>query len=125
MGPWRSKTSRNEYERLVSEWLANGRRFPASLSSRPITITELVALYWDFASGYYVKNGKPTGQLPGVKVALRLLRSRYGHVAVRDFGPLSLRILQQHMIELGHSRQALLTYEHLQSSRSGTRRSEW
>src|SRR3990172_5789231 len=73
LGPWRSKTSRSEYERLVGECLANGRRFPASLSSRAITITELVALYWDFASGYYVKNGKPTGQLPGVKVALRLL----------------------------------------------------
>ena len=26
LGPWRSKLSRAEYERLVGEWLANDRR---------------------------------------------------------------------------------------------------
>lgn len=28
LGPWRSKVSRTEYDRLIGEWLANGRRLP-------------------------------------------------------------------------------------------------
>ena len=30
LGPWGTKTSRLEYDRLVSEWLQNGRRLPKS-----------------------------------------------------------------------------------------------
>jgi len=105
LGPWRSKVSRTEYDRLIGEWLANGRRLPSSLNQTDITITELVELYWDFAKSYYVKNGHTTGHLPGVRVALRILRQRYGATFARDFGPLALRALQQQMIELGQSRR--------------------
>lgn len=29
LGPWNSKASRSEYERLTGEWSANGRRIPS------------------------------------------------------------------------------------------------
>ena len=29
LGPWGTKTSKREYDRLVGEWQANGRRLPA------------------------------------------------------------------------------------------------
>ena len=28
LGPWKSKASRIEYDRLIGEWLANDRRLP-------------------------------------------------------------------------------------------------
>jgi integrase len=105
LGPWNSKASRREYDRLTGEWLANGRRLPASLCASQLTITELAACYWEFAQTYYVKNGEPSGQLPGIRVSMRILRQLYGHLQVHEFGPLSLRALQQHMIELDHSRR--------------------
>lgn len=104
LGPWRSKASRLEYDRLVSEWLANGRSVVASVNASP-TITDVVAAYWQFAKAYYQKNGKLTGAVPGIKVCLRLLRQKYGDTAAADFGPSALRALQQHMVELGQSRR--------------------
>jgi integrase len=65
----------------------------------------LAALYWKFAKGYYQKNGKPSGSLCGIKVALRILRHAYGHTLASQFGPLSLKSLQTKMIELGQSRR--------------------
>ena len=43
-----------------------------------VTVSELIAAYWRFAQGYYVKNGKPTDELPGLKIALRFLRRAFG-----------------------------------------------
>ena len=38
LGPWQSEASKVEYDRLVGEWLANGRRLPAAVSD--LTIVE-------------------------------------------------------------------------------------
>lgn len=103
LGPYGSKASRTEYDRLIGEWLANGRMLP--VRNRSLTIVELVAKYWRFAKGYYVKNGKPTDELPGLKIALQVLREAYGKTAVEEFGPLSLVALQNRFIERGNCRK--------------------
>ncbi len=102
LGPWQSKASRIEYDRLIGEWLANNRQLPAEVDS-PLSINELIAAYWKFAERYYVKDGRPTC-LAGIRVALRFLRSSYGNTLVKDFGPLALKALQDRMIEGGQSR---------------------
>ncbi len=66
LGPHGTKASKIEYDRLIGEWLANGRSIPVS-TSNVLTITQLAAQYWRFAKGFYVKNGKPTDELPGLK----------------------------------------------------------
>ena len=65
--------------------------------------TELLAAYWRYAQTHYVKNGKPTSELAGLKTALRFLRQQYGHTAVSTFGPLGLKALQQQMIDAGQN----------------------
>jgi integrase len=105
LGPWRSKASRIEYDRLIGEWLAAGR--PAHLSTPTaggVLIAELAISYLEFAKLHYVKNGTATDELAGVKVALRFLRQRYGETRAADFGPLALKALQQQMVAAGHSR---------------------
>ena len=54
--------------------------------------------YWRFAQSYYVKDHRPTGSLPVIRVALRYLRDCYGHTPVADFGPLALEALQLRMV---------------------------
>ena len=58
LGKWGTKASYAEYERLIGEWLAGGRRLPSSESS--ITVAELALAYWRFAKTYYLKDGRPT-----------------------------------------------------------------
>ena len=106
LGPWRSKASRVEYDRLIGEWLVQGRPSAAPDDpAQPLSIVEFVAAYWRHAKSYYVKNGQPTDELPGLKIALRFLKQFYGHTAAIDFGPLALQAIQMRMIEAGHSRK--------------------
>ncbi|WP_182870888.1 tyrosine-type recombinase/integrase [Rhodopirellula sp. JC639] len=105
LGPWKSKASLIEYDRLVGEWLAAGRPARSVQEDLGITVSEVCLRYWKFAKGYYVKNGRPTGTLAGIRVAIRFLRTTYGHTNAAEFGPLALRSMQNKMLEAGQSRR--------------------
>lgn len=107
LGPYNSKASKLEYDRLVGEWLAAGRPAQAAASANAITVTEVAARFWTFAASFYRKHGDPTGTAENYKPALRLLRQAYGKTSAAAFGPLALKSLQQRMIEAGHSRRYL------------------
>ncbi len=102
IGPHGTKASRDAYDRLVGEWLANGRRMPAQETS--MAVTELAAAYWRFAQGYYRKNGKHTPELDKIRVVLRLVKHLYGRTPIAEFGPLRLKTVRQHLIEAGACR---------------------
>lgn len=75
LGPWKSKASKLEYDRLIGEWLAGGRRLSGTASGSDLTVVELSAKYWAFAKRYYTKNGKPTGAQDATSIG----RTQYGH----------------------------------------------
>lgn len=104
LGPFGTKASQLEYDRLVLEWLANGRESRQTLND-DITVSDLIARFWKFAKSYYQKNGKPTGTAGNFKPVLSLLRKHYGHHSVHEFGPLCLEALQFRMIKLDQSRR--------------------
>ena len=60
LGPHDSPASHSAYEKLVAEWLGNGRQLvpPARLGT--LSVNELLAAYLAFAESYYSRNGKPT-----------------------------------------------------------------
>lgn len=89
LGPWRSKVSVREYDRLISEWLAGGRSLRQE--SESITITELIAEYTKHAQKHYRKHGRDTGTWENQKPLLKMLRSMYGDLPVDEFGPLKLK----------------------------------
>ena len=105
LGKFGSDSSRREYDRLVGEWIAAGRPARFGAANDELTVAELIVEYWKWAKCYYVKNGKPTGTLGCIKLALRFLRANYGHTYARKFGPLSLKAVQKQLIEAGHSRR--------------------
>ena len=105
LGPHGTAVSKREYDRVISEWLQAGRRSPAGTDGvAGLTVTELIARYWQFAKGYYRKGGEPTGTLDHIKVVLRYLKQCYGHTAAADFGPVAYKVIRQKLVEAGHSR---------------------
>jgi len=108
LGKHGTEASRAEYDRVISEWLANGRCLPGgSTSPSALTVNELLLAYLRFASGYYVKNGKPTSEYTCVKVAIKPLQDLYGTTPVDEFGPLSFKAVRQKMIYAGLSRKVI------------------
>jgi len=103
LGRHGSPESRAEYDRIIAEWLTNGRRLSAPSSGREAdpTVNELLLGYLRHADGYYVKNGKPTTEPVNIRLALRPLRKLYGNHLARDFGPLGLKTVRQAMIDSG------------------------
>ena len=48
LGPYGTKASRVEYDRLIGEWLAGGR-YPLHVTASDLTIVELCVRYLEFA----------------------------------------------------------------------------
>lgn len=102
LGPHGSAESHAEYNRLLGEWLANGRRLPAVSDT---TITELVPPYIRHCEQYYVKNGRMTNQVTLIRLAVGVLRRLYGPTFVKDFGPLALKACRAEFVRKGLSRR--------------------
>lgn len=94
LGPWRTRASTVEYDRLIGEWLARGRPDTAQGTSDEITVSELMAAYWTFANEHYRKDGKPTSQIGLLRLAFRPLLRLYGPTLANRFGPLSLNAVR-------------------------------
>jgi hypothetical protein len=83
LGPYGSDASHQAYQRQIAEWRAkvsdpaSGRDKRNALIHAPLTISEALYRYRDFARGYYAKGGKPTKEFVGLKYALsRAIRGR-------------------------------------------------
>ena len=92
LGKFGTPESHAEYRRVISEWLAShqltaGTQAAAAPTRATVTVNELAPAYLRFAKGYYVKNGKPTGEIHNIKDAIKPLVLTHGHVAVAEFGP--------------------------------------
>jgi len=105
LGLWQSEASKAEYDRLIAEWVANGRRLPSEEQSDQLTVAELAVGFLAHAESYYANDGETTSEYTCLKDALRPLHELYPQAAVRDFGPLSLKTVRQRMIEIGWCRQ--------------------
>jgi integrase len=103
LGPHGTKASRREYDRLITEWLTRGRQ-PETTADDGILIVELIARYWRFAKGYYVKRGKPTDEQAGIRGSLRPLKEMYGDTPAAEFSPLGLKAVRATLIEAGLAR---------------------
>jgi integrase len=103
LGPFGSVASRAEYDRLVAEWMANGRRLPAAgdaAAPADFTVSELLVAYLEHADTYYRrKDGTPTTEPASIRQTIPPLRRLYGATPARDFGPLALKAVRRAMID--------------------------
>lgn len=105
LGKWSSKASRREYEKLIGEWLANGRRLPTEGDKADLRICELLAAYLNFAKGYYIDNGEPGKEYVCMRAAAKPLGELYSRARVGDFGPLALKAVRQRWVDQGLCRK--------------------
>src|SRR5262249_41871382 len=104
-GPFGTPECQATYLRIVSEWLANGRREPdpkeAAPASGDVTINEMLLAFRHWADGYYRKNGEPTGEATVIRYAVQPLREMFGDTMAAEFGPKKLKAVRQQMVDSG------------------------
>lgn len=88
-GPHGSKTSLNEYDRIVAEYLASGRSKDFGQPEpvvETIKMAELIRRFGIYAKGYHVrKDGTQTGVHHNMKPLMRTLNRLYGKIPVEEW----------------------------------------
>jgi integrase len=109
LGRHGSAESRAEYDRLIGEWLAQGRHCPRGPETpHGLSVSELILCVWaEFEKHYRNPDGTPTGELSNLRDALGPLRRLYGPSLAQDFGPLALRALREEMVRSGLCRKTV------------------
>jgi integrase len=112
LGKYGSQESWERYHRLIADLLTSPSSDPPSSAQSETdtgpTIDELMVAYWDrHVVTYYLKDGRPTSEQDNCRQALRFLRRLYGHTPARDFGPKSLILVRNSMIDAGRCRKLI------------------
>ncbi len=102
LGAFNSAESREAYARALNEWESNGRQ--ETTIADGMTVSEIVARYWEHVTEYYCKHGRPTKEQANIRITMRSLCKLYGRSPGDEFGPLALKAVRQSLIGAGHSR---------------------
>ena len=103
LGPYDSPESRSEYDRVIAEWLARGRQteFPEAESRvNSLSVNEVLLKFIDYAERYYRDGDQVSKEVVNYKHALRVVKQLYGNTSADKFGPLALKAIRQHMIDV-------------------------
>jgi integrase len=110
-GPWNTADADSAYERLIGEWLANGRALPAEpvadrtstgTAGTGPTIAELILAFWRHAEIHYRHaDGTPTSELANYRQSLRLLRAMYEDEPAAAFSPSKLKAIRARWVANG------------------------
>lgn len=104
LGKFNSAASKSEYNRVIAEWLAAGRRSLQD-DDAPLEVRQLVAAFYTHCKKYYRKpDGTPTSEVDAMAMALGPVRTLFGHTPAMDFGPLRLVAVQDEMVRRGWRR---------------------
>ena len=107
LGKYGSKASRDEYERRVAEYLANGRKLPPTKMKAGITCQELAVQFLEWAEEYFMSQPKSFNH---ARKAMEFLVKHYGRESVDNFAPTSLVFIQKKLVEHGYARQMVNRY---------------
>ena len=103
LGSHGTEESRLAYDRVIAEWLASGRRFESAppVADKPtISVNEVLLAFIEFAERYYQDGSEVSKEVVNFKLSLRPVKQLYGNTAADQFGPLALKALRQHMVEV-------------------------
>jgi hypothetical protein len=105
LGRYNTKESRARYDRLIAEWLANGRRADYTQLPDGPSVQMLLADFNDHARAYYrTPEDKPAGEYDNFRIAMIPLKELYARTVAAQFGPRALRALQGKMVKRGWCR---------------------
>src|SRR5258708_2957523 len=68
LGRFGSAASKHGYEKLIAEWLANGRQLPDATAN--LSVNNLILAYWRRCEQHYrMPDGQPSSELGLVRLA--------------------------------------------------------
>ena len=102
LGPHGTRVSRDEYDRLIKEWLASGRSRSYGAAQETMSITELVIDYAEYVKSYH--GVEPNSEFHRIPRVLRPVRRLYGKTPAAEFGVLQFKAIRQSLIDEGLSR---------------------
>ena len=108
LGKHGSESSCREYDRIIAEYTANGRR--AFQSPDELLVEGLVVRYLDYVEKELTFAPRTKSKLIA---CLRLLNKLYGKQLVVDFSPTALKSIRRHYIERGLARSTINSYIHV------------
>lgn len=116
-GLWGTPEAEAAYERLVSEWLANGRSSTRPSATDPMTggtasspgpaptVNDVILAFWNHAQVHYRDpDGKPTSEPSHFRPALKPLRVLFGPEPAAAFSPRKLKAVREVMMTTGITR---------------------
>jgi hypothetical protein len=101
LGPYGTKTSKANYDRLCGEYLTSGGVVEAS---DEIAIVQLLAAFWKHAQEHY---GKDSTEPHNYSTLIKRLRKAYGNTLVCEFGPMRMKAFRQSLIDAKLSRTSI------------------
>ena len=103
LGRYGQPHTQEMYDRLIGQWLANGRILPkAPPPEAAPQILTILAPYWRWAKERYTSSEVDT-----IKSALRIVEKLYGSLPALQFGPNALRAVRAEMIHTGWTRRQI------------------
>lgn len=105
LGPWNTKVSHHEYDRLIAEYLSSGRCSSFGLEPGGYTVAMLVRDYIAHSRLYYGED--LSSDLHRIKPALKPLIHLYRDSLATDFGPQCFKAVRETMLQSGLTRQGI------------------
>jgi integrase len=109
LGPFDSPESRDEYDRLIGEWLVNGRRAPvkAEAPSERLMVELADAYLEHIEETVRAADERLTSksrEACSLRRALGPVRRLYGRTPISAFGPLALKAVREEYLKMGWCR---------------------
>jgi integrase len=104
LGPYDSPESRKKYQETVRKHLAERTKAEMERTiefATDVTVSEILVRYIPHVESYYKKHGEPTGQVSIIRLSLRVLRGKFGHLEATAFGPKALKECRAEFIRQG------------------------
>ena len=102
LGPYGTRASKREYDRLIAEWLATDRSPVFGKPAEVLTVVEIVVAYLHHAKAYYGTG--TTSEYHRLRPVLKAVKQLYGKTAAEAFGPAEFKAIRQQFIDAGNSR---------------------
>jgi integrase len=102
LGPYGTKASRLEYDRIITEWLASGRSNSFGTPAHELTVVELIIDYVRHCRSYYGTG--PNSEWRRVKRVVRPVRKLYGRTLVEEFTVIQFKAVRSKLVAEGLSR---------------------
>lgn len=108
LGVYGSPESEAAYDRVVGEWLMNGRRGPQPAAAS-VTVATVLGAFLTHAETFYVDPAttSPSREVDNFRLAMRPVRRLYGSTPAVKFGPKALRVVRLDMVKAGLCRNVV------------------